>query len=47
MVGGTAGDNFLVAPPLTVSAAQIGEIASILRESLTAAAETLLGKKAG
>ncbi|MBN2050544.1 MAG: aminotransferase class III-fold pyridoxal phosphate-dependent enzyme [Spirochaetales bacterium] len=40
--GGTAGDNFLLAPALTVTEGQIVEIVGILRESLTAAAELLL-----
>jgi len=43
MVDGVDGDNFMVAPPLVVQAEQIGEILSILGESLEAASGRLLG----
>ena len=43
MVDGVDGDNFMVAPPLVVQAEQIGEILSILGESLEAACGRLLG----
>ena len=39
--GGTAGDNFLVAPPLTVNDADVDEIASILSDALKAASDRL------
>jgi 4-aminobutyrate aminotransferase-like enzyme len=39
--GGTSGDHFLVAPPLIITEAQIGEMMAILRDALDAfAAET-------
>ncbi|MCE8511991.1 aspartate aminotransferase family protein [Ruegeria pomeroyi] len=34
--GGTSGDHFLIAPPLIISEAQIGEMMSILRDALDA-----------
>lgn len=34
--GGTAGDHFLIAPPLIITAAQIAEIMTILRDALDA-----------
>ena len=34
--GGTAGDHFLIAPPLIVTEAQIGEIMAILQDALDA-----------
>jgi adenosylmethionine-8-amino-7-oxononanoate aminotransferase len=34
--GGTAGDHFLLAPPLIITEAQIGEIMVILRDALDA-----------
>ncbi|MGR1581548.1 aminotransferase family protein [Thalassobius sp. S69A] len=37
--GGTAGDHFLIAPPLIITAEQIAEIMAILREALDAFAQ--------
>ena len=42
--GGTAGDNFLVAPPLTVTPEDIDKISDILFDALTVASEKLLLK---
>jgi adenosylmethionine-8-amino-7-oxononanoate aminotransferase len=42
MINGVAGDNMLVAPPLIVTEGQIMEIVSILKQSLTAASDSLL-----
>jgi adenosylmethionine-8-amino-7-oxononanoate aminotransferase len=44
MADGVNGDNFMVAPPLVVREDQIGEILSILEESLEAAAARLLDR---
>ncbi|UWQ84390.1 aminotransferase family protein [Leisingera caerulea] len=37
--GGTAGDHFLIAPPLIITEAQIGDIMAILRDALDAFAK--------
>ena len=42
-IDGLEGDQFLIAPPLIVTAEQTAEIARRLRSALEAAAEKLLG----
>ena len=43
-IDGVAGDQFLIAPPLIVTAEQVTDIAQRLKGALEAASQKLLGK---